>query len=180
MFTEQGAKISELTIPESYQQLVHDWALTTGVECARAHRDWFADRQNEYGPVLKSLIELGLSVGEDTYRGLEKLRQQFSSDLDAVLDGVDVLLCPNMPALAPTAAEMLDVSLQDPDRADFLTFTAPFDYSGHPTITLPAGVGEGRLPKTIQLIGGKLQESMLIRCGAGFEAAAGAGEHPLS
>jgi len=180
LFTEHGATISELTIPESYQQLVHDWALTTSVECARAHRDWFESGQNEYGPVLKSLIELGLSVGEDTYLGLEKLRRQFSCDLDAVLEGVDVLLCPNMPALAPTAEEMLDVSLQDPERADFLTFTAPFDYSGHPTITLPAGVGEGRLPKTIQLIGGKLQESMLIRCGAGFEAAAGTAEHPMS
>jgi amidase len=180
LFAEQGATISELTMPESYHQLVHDWALTTGVECARAHRDWFEGRENEYGPVLKSLIELGLSVGEDTYGNLEKLRRQFSSDFDAVLNGVDVMLCPNMPALAPTAAEMLDVSLQDSDRADFLTFTAPFDYSGHPTITLPAGVSEARLPKTIQLVAGKLEESMLIRCGAGFEAATGSAEHPIS
>ena len=37
--------------------------------------------------------------------------------------------------------------------ADFITFTAPFNYSGHPTITLPSGFNGDGLPMSFQLIG---------------------------
>jgi amidase len=84
-----------------------------------------------------------------------------------------------MPALPPTVREMSDLGSQDPTRADFLTFTAPFDYSGHPTLTLPAGLSASGLPKSIQLIGPRLGESVLIRAGAGFESLAGPGANPL-
>jgi amidase len=180
MFADAGASVTEFTMPESHQRLVHEWALTTGVECARAHRDYYPARKSEYGPVLSSLIELGLSVTPESYQALEAQRVQFRAELDAVFGQADLLICPNMPALAPTTQEMLDSLLQDPDRADFLTFTAPFDYSGHPTLTLPVGLSSNGLPKSIQLVAGRLQESVLFRAGGGYERIGGFDQQPLS
>jgi amidase len=179
VYTDAGAMVTEFSMPESHQRLVHEWALTTGVECARAHRNYYPARKSEYGPVLSSLIELGLSVTPESYQSLEALRIQFRAELDVLFEQTDLLICPNMPALAPTTLEMSDVSLQDPDRADFLTFTAPFDYSGHPTLTLPVGLSASRLPKSIQLIAGRLQESTLFRAGAGYERIAGFNQRPI-
>jgi amidase len=65
------------------------------------------------------------------------------------------------------------------NRAEFITFTAPFDYSGHPTITLPAGVTGDRLPKAFQLIGRRLGEPTLIRAGSAYQRALGFYEHPI-
>ena len=48
-------------------------------------------------------------------------------------------------------------------------FTAPFDYSGHPTLTLPVASQGGGLPGSFQLIGRKLDEQTLIRLGSAFE-----------
>jgi amidase len=62
--------------------------------------------------------------------------------------------------------------------ADFITFTAPFDYSGHPTITLPAGLNADGLPLSIQLIGRLLGEPTLIRAGHAFEQARGSFARP--
>jgi amidase len=179
IFTDAGAQVIEIKMPESHRQLVHEWGLTTGVECARAHADYYPARKSEYGPVLGSLIDLGLSVTEESYQALETVRGQFRSEFDAVIAGVDVMICPNMPALPPPMAEMLDPSLQDPQRADFLTFTAPFDYSGHPTLTLPVGLSASGLPQSIQLVAGRLQESTLIAAGSGFEQIGAFRQHPL-
>lgn len=179
VFTDAGAKVVDLQMPGSHQQLVHEWGLTTGVECARAHADYYPARQSEYGPVLSSLIDLGHSVTEESYQALEDLRGQFRDEFDAVIADVDVMICPNMPALPPPMAEMLDPSLQDPQRSDFLTFTAPFDYSGHPTLSLPVGLSASGLPQSIQLVAARLQESTLIAAGMGYEQIAGFRQHPI-
>jgi amidase len=71
------------------------------------------------------------------------------------------------------------VSGAEAGRADAITFTAQFDYSGHPTITLPAGLTGNRLPRAFQLIGKHLGEPTLIRAGSAFERAAGCAEHPM-
>jgi len=179
LFQTLGAEIVEVVMPESYRQLVHEWALTTGVECARAHAPWYPQRKAEYGPVLASLIDLGHSVVAENYQALESLRMQFRDEFDRLLEAVDLMLCPNMPALPPTIVEMNDVSAQDAERADFLTFTAPFDYSGHPTITLPCGLADNGLPKSIQLVGARLGEPILIQAAAAFERECGFTAHPL-
>ena len=60
-------------------------------------------------------------------------------------------------------------------------FTIPFDYSGHPTITLPCGLTDGGhrsrvgVPLAIQLVGDRCAEALLCELGHAFEAATGSG-----
>jgi len=50
-----------------------------------------------------------------------------------------------------------------------LRFTAPFDFSGSPTITLPNGVDRRGLPLSMQLVGPHLREDTLIRAGHAYQ-----------
>jgi amidase len=43
--------------------------------------------------------------------------------------------------------------------------------TGHPTITLPCGIGEAGLPIAFQLVAADLCEATLIRAGAAFQGA---------
>jgi len=177
-FDNLGAQICEFTMPESYKVLVDEWGVTTGVECARAHAEYYPAHKAEYGPSLSGLIELGLATPQEHYDRLEQVRGEFRAGLDDVLTGVDMLLAPCMTSLPPTTQEM-EVAVADDDaRAAFIAFTAPFDYSGHPTITLPAGLSDSGLPTSFQLIGRHLAEPALIRAGAAHEAALGEQPHP--
>ncbi len=178
LLAELGVEISEVSLPERHRELVDQWGITCAVECARAHRDYYPSRADEYGPVLAELIELGLDAPSGAYERLERERLAFRRELDALLTQVDVLLCPNMPYLAPLADRVLELSA-DPKRAGGLTFTAPFDYSGHPTLSLPIGLSPERLPLSIQLVGPRLGEGLLFRVGSALEAAVGFSEHPL-
>ncbi len=177
-YREVGAEIVDVTLPFEYRQLVDEWGITCGVECARAHAEFFPARRAEYGPVLAGLLDLGLSVPPEKYTELEALRAVFRGKLDELLSQVDVMMTPCMTSVAPTVAEMDQSVASEEGRAAFITFTAPFDYSGHPTITLPAGLNAAGLPLSFQLIGPRLGEAMLVRAGAAHEQALGPMPHP--
>jgi len=176
LFQELGASVREVVMPPSYQPLVTQWAVTCGVECARAHERYYPAQKDRYGKVLAGLIELGRASSQADYDRLESVRVEFRHALDGLLDEVDLLIAPCMVTLPPLVDEMNGPA--DEGLADFLTFTAPFDYSGHPTITLPAGLSDGGLPRAFQLIGRHLGEPTLIRAGSAYEQALGFDLHP--
>ena len=63
----------------------------------------------------------------------------------------------------PTAALMDNGAPAEEGKADFLLFTAPYDYSGHPPLTLPMAPQANELPGSFQLIGRKMDEETLPR-----------------
>jgi amidase len=174
-----GATIREVTVPDTARELVTGWGITCGVECARAHRDYYPSRKAEYGPVLASLIETGRAATDQDYEGLEALRSRFRHEFDGLLESVDLMIAPCMPSLPPDLESMSQQVADEANRAEFITFTAPYDYSGHPTLTLPAGLSAERLPKSFQLIGRALGEPTLIRAGAAYERAVQFHDHPI-
>jgi amidase len=177
-FEALGARIREVRIPEEYARLVDEWGITCGVECAQAHRDYYPLLKHQYGPVLANLIELGLKASAEHYAELQVLRDVFRHRFDALLDDVQLFIAPCMPMLPRTVAEMETAVADEDARAAVITFTAPFDYSGHPTLTLPAGLSADGLPQSFQLVGSRLGEASLIRAGAAYEALAGTMPHP--
>ncbi|MCZ6709222.1 MAG: amidase [Gammaproteobacteria bacterium] len=178
-FVELGAEVVEVTVPASYHVLVQGWGITCAIECARAHQAYYPARKSEYGEVLAGLIDLGINASQSDYDALEDVRGQFRVEFDAVLERIDLFIVPCMPVATPTVEEM-NVAVASPEgRADIITFTAPFDYSGHPTITLPAGLAETGLPMSFQLVGRTLGEPALIHAGSAYEHARGFHVHPI-
>ncbi len=172
-----GASLERVELPAEAALLTAGWSETCGVEAARAHADYYPQRETEYGPALRSLIEIGLRTSADRYKELEELRATFTRDLNQLLETVDLLLLPAIPTGVPTIATAEGAATNQSEMADFLTFTAPFDYSGHPTLSLPAGLetrssdGRSRLPRAVQLVGAKQGEAGLIQAGLALEAA---------
>jgi amidase len=167
---ELGAEIVEVKLP-AYEALVQGWGVTCGVETALAHAQYFPSRRADYGPPLTRLIEAGLAAPATAYATLERKRERFRTDLEALLHTVDALIAPAMVFPPPKVSQM--GALLAAGVADFITFTAPFNYSGHPTITLPATFNRDDLPIAFQLIGRHLGEPTLIRAGHAYEQGRG-------
>ena len=140
----------------------------------------YPEQAHIYGPGLTWLLELGRTVSADEYAQLQNLRAQFRTELDAVLTAVDVLLTPTiMPIAGPSVAQMEQEEVGTGICAVFYLFTAPFDYSGHPTLNVPAGVDSNGLPQSLQLIGARFNESGLLAAGAMFERVLGPMAYPM-
>jgi amidase len=170
VFVGLGATIHEVGFP-AYQKLVSQWIAMCSVETAAAHADTYPARKSEYGPDLAALIEQGLATkGTEIARiTLERLR--FSRELSELFDVVDILLIPTMPVPIPSL-DLMKAYGEDPNvLLGILRFTAPFDFSGSPTLTLPNGFDAAGLPLSMQLVGPHLSEDVLARAGHTFQTA---------
>ena len=166
-----GAELIEVQVPDT-SALVAGWATTCGVDCTRAHAATYPVRKDEYGPALASLLEGGLRADPDDYTRLERVRAAFRTNLEALLGGLDALVAPCMVGPIPPAERSGHARTPSTGGRPTIAFTAPFDYSGHPTITLPLALDAEGLPRAFQLIGRLLGEDRLIGIASAFEAAA--------
>lgn len=165
-----GATICEVRLPDLRAQ-AQAWLPYCAVETAVAHEDTYPARKDEYGPGLAGLIETGRALSATALaKGLIE-RAKFSARLAALFETVDVLAVPVTPQGPMTVARRAELRrAPDPARST-MTFTAPFDMSGSPTITLPGGFDAAGLPVGFQLVGRHLEEGLLLRAGHRFQQA---------
>ena len=170
VFSQLGARIVDVTVPD-YDLLVDVWVMMCAIETAAAHKETFPARADEYGPDLAQLILQGhATTGVEAAQG-HHLRIAFSSALEAMFGGIDCMLCPTMPTPTPSLAEMAGYG-SDPDvLGAIMRFTAPFDFSGSPTITLPNGFDQAGMPLSMQIVGPKLGEAAIIRAADAYQNA---------
>ena len=55
------------------------------------------------------------------------------------------------------------------ELAALIRYTAPFDMSGNPTLTLPAAFTSAGLPVAVQFVGRPLGEAAVVRVGRAFQ-----------
>lgn len=168
VFEELGARFVDVKFP-AYRELVSRWIMMCAVETAIAHRQTYPERADEYGPELAQLIDEGRNAsGMDVGDGVH-LRRAFSGTLATMFADVDCMLIPTMPVPIPTLEKMGQYG-EDPSVLNgILRFTAPFDFSGNPTITLPNGLDTRALPLSMQLVAPRLREDTLVRAGHAFQ-----------
>lgn len=166
-----GARLVEITMPSSTAILYQNWGAYCGVETAIAHERTYPSRAGEYGPVLAGLIDAGRGLSAMDLMRIHHARLDFTGGLRRLFQQVDLMLAPVHPLGNPTSAH-LDALLGEPGGLDdALRFTAPFDMSGSPTITLPGGASGAGLPIGFQLIAPDLEEALLVRAGHAYQQA---------
>lgn len=171
VLVDLGASVVELTMPATTTAMYVDWARLCGVETAIAHEASYPSRAADYGPVLAGLIDLGRGVGGIELMKIEHARLQFKGALRKLFTTVDLLLVPVHPFGNPSAAQ-LDAIFKTPNGInDVLRYTAPFNMSGSPTITLPGGGTAAGMPIGFQFVGRHLDEALLVRSGHAYQQA---------
>ena len=170
-----GCEIVPVNMP--WHATSENWALTTGVEAAHAHRETFPERRDEYGAIA-GLLDLGLSVTAETYMQIELERRNLIAQLSAMFSQCDVMICPSMPLYGLPNEGSPETDAAEEGLAAMLKFTAPFDYSGSPTLSIPWKSFNGAVPASVQLVGPDLGEHLLIELGRALESARGELAHP--
>ena len=166
----QGAEIVDVHLPDM-EEYLSAWPTLCSAEAVAAHEATYPSRRDEYGPWFRDWLDLGANVTGAAYAKANNLRAASNGQLRQVFQDIDVLACPSMPEppfqinpnwlYGPIGDDGLDMSL--------LRFTAPFDFNGAPTISLPCGLNNEGLPLSLQFVGKHLQEPLLCRIGHTYE-----------
>jgi amidase len=164
----EGALVLDIRLPD-LAPMAGMWTRACAAETAMAHKATYPARADEYGPALKALIDLGRGLSALDYTEMQSERDRFKGRLRQVFAGIDLIALPAMPAAPMTIARRAELRRDPATASSVLLFTAPFDLSGSPTITLPAGFAASGVPIGFQLIGRHLDEAMLLRAGHAFQ-----------
>jgi aspartyl-tRNA(Asn)/glutamyl-tRNA(Gln) amidotransferase subunit A len=135
-------------------------------EVAEVHRELYAENSDMYGEDVAAKIELCLAVTDAEYeRGLQA-REEYRAIADAIMSGLDLLLTPTLPVVAPPTG------IGDPTlRRTLIRCTFPFNALGWPALALPCGPAEEGLPASVQLVGRPGQDALVLAAGESLEAA---------
>ena len=164
-----GAQIVEVQMPRMDEYL-NAWQTLCSAEAVAAHEASYPSRREEYGEWFREWLDYGAGVTGAEYAKANNLRAECNGRLRLVFEEIDVLACPSMPEppfpLSPSwqyGPMELDLSL--------LRFTAPSDFNGAPTISLPCGLSRQGLPLSMQFVGKHLAEPLLCQIGHAYEQA---------
>ncbi len=164
-----GASMVDVTLPSDFDRAGYVWPLLCAVETAFAHDRTYPSRAGEYGPVLANLIEAGRKLSALEYARLQSERAAITGGLVKLMAGVDLLLLPVMGVPAPTLAAMAAAGRDPALVAARLRYTAPFDLSGQPTLTLPGGMTADGVPVGFQIVGGAFREADILAAGHAYQ-----------
>ena len=170
LLESMGARLMPVRMPDT-EPLSRAWGVLCSAEAAAAHRDTFPSRADEYGPWFRGWLELGSRHSATDYAIASYTRLSFNGTLSEIFDGIDVLVCPSMTTPPERVTPEALYGPMEEEEWTWGRFTIPADFSGAPTISLPAGLNSEGLPLSIQFVGRRLTEPMLVQVGHAYEEA---------
>jgi amidase len=127
-------------------------------------------------PLSWDLFQRGLQLPSTKYLGSLTRLQQISRELVGWWSDIDALLTPGL-GQRPTPIGTINTEKEDdpfsaliPDSSDFTPYTAVWNVTGQPAISLPLFQGDDGLPTTIQLVGPPIGEELLLSLASQLEA----------
>lgn len=169
---DRGAEIRPITMPPVADAFAA-WTPICAADAALAHAETYPSRKEGYSETYRGFLDAGLALTGVDYARAEIARRRFAGNLAAVLDTVDAIIAPVMPWPVLTIADF-DRLCAEPDGLQrLIAYTSPYDVSGSPTISLPAGLDRRGIPQGFQLAGRHFEEGLLCRLGKAWQDAVG-------
>jgi len=158
----KGAVVVERELPGEYDALLEAHPVVMNAESA-ASMGWELNAAREgISPGLLERMEWGLAQAGR----LDEARLVFralAAGFDAVMEGLDVLVTPAAPGVAPKGLEWTG----DP------AFNSIWTALGVPCVTVPAGAGPGGLPLGVQVVGRRGEDRAVLAWAQWVAAAVG-------
>ena len=162
---KEGATIEEVDAP-SLDLALAVWAPLMS-EAYEYHVETLRRSPEKFGEGLRTRVYFSaLFTAQDVQRA-QRLRARIGREVDALLSRVDALIFPGqaMPALR----------FEDFPSTGFapasIRYTAPWNLLGLPAVVVPSGFTREGLPVSIQLVGRRFDDAMVLRVARAYERA---------
>lgn len=148
-----GHDICEVEIPHPDDVIPTHMILALS-EAALVHLEFDQDI-HAYPDVARTGIRLGRSYRSHEYLAASNHRRDFVARISSAFDRVDYLLMPTLPILPPgEGTSQVEVGGRGLEiLAALIRYTAAFDQSGNPALSMPWRAATSEQPGSIQLVG---------------------------
>ena len=172
IFEKLGAELVDVPSLTLAQMQALTWPMLFSETAAIHFKNIRGPRGKDYNHHAWQFIQYGLLVSAAYYHSAQRGREQVRDNLlKALRTKCDVLL---LPTVGFTVPPIVDESAGLSELAgDFTLYTALFNLTGFPALTVPAGFDSDGLPVGLQIAGKPFDESTMLQVAWAYEQAAG-------
>jgi aspartyl-tRNA(Asn)/glutamyl-tRNA(Gln) amidotransferase subunit A len=166
VLTDLGAQVVPVDLPDGHAAAVTNGNMVTS-DAAAFHRLRLEENPSGFGSDVLQRLQMGAARTSSEYVLLRREQSRFRRLYERFLEEFDLLITPSTPVVAPP--------IEGPDaieQARLLTrFTAPFNLTGLPALSLPCGFSAEGLPIGMQIVGRPWAEAAILRLAQAYEQA---------
>jgi aspartyl-tRNA(Asn)/glutamyl-tRNA(Gln) amidotransferase subunit A len=166
VFAGLGAKIEMVEFPGALEAARGNGLLVTS-DAAAFHRERLGEHPEKFGDDVRQRLEAGAAYTSSEYSLARRNQKLLRRKFEQFFDEYDLLLTASTPIAAPL--------LEGPDAVEqaarLTRFTAPFNFTGLPAISLPGGFTDQGLPIGLQIVTRPWGEAALLRAAQAYEGA---------
>jgi aspartyl-tRNA(Asn)/glutamyl-tRNA(Gln) amidotransferase subunit A len=161
-----GARVEEVKIPTLHLATIAN-AVIYYNEFWAAHRSDAAAVLKSGAPQRRARIYLGLLTGSADYIQAQRVRSRCRAEMAEVFRRVDCLALPNQAGPAPLVKDVGPIDTLFKHVVP--EYHGPFNLTGLPTLSVPCGFSESKLPIALQLVGKPFDELTVLRAGYTYQ-----------
>ena len=164
IFESLGANIEMVEFPGAYQAASANGKMVIA-DAAVVYQDVLRDAPHDFGQDVLQRLRDGAKLPVGEYILARHTQTEMRRQLERFFDRYDILLLPTTAVTAPL--------IEGPDaleQARLLTrYTAPFNLTGLPALSLPGGFDSEGLPIGLQLVSRPWAEAAILRAAYAYE-----------
>jgi aspartyl-tRNA(Asn)/glutamyl-tRNA(Gln) amidotransferase subunit A len=169
---EEGAEAVDVELPRPSMDMYRTIQMP---EASLAHmqKGWLTDHLDAYTGRTRERLLQGQKIAAVDYLLAQHERRIFSSAVRAVMQRVDALILPTTPVPAIPIEQMdQDISIEGVTKnatLALLSLTMPFNLTGQPACSFPAGFTANGLPIGLQVVGKPFEEATVLRIAHAYQ-----------
>jgi aspartyl-tRNA(Asn)/glutamyl-tRNA(Gln) amidotransferase subunit A len=161
-----GAHVERVAFPGAHQAALAN-GLMVVADAAAFHAERLRTQPGKFGADVLQRLKSGAALPLNDYIQARRIQTQMRRQFAEFFEVYDILLMPTTPVVAPPIEGPNAVEL-----ARLLTrYTAPFNLTGLPAITVPCGFTAQGLPVGLQMVAKPWAEAQLLRAAYTYEQA---------
>ena len=166
VFEAAGAKVEPVELPDARQAAQANLLIILS-EAAAFHKERLESRPEDFGADISQRLQLGAAASSTDLALARRAQAELRRRFELFFSDYDILLVPTTPIPAPY------IEGQDAiEQALRLTrFTAPFNLTGLPALSLPCGFSPEGLPIGLQIVSRPWAEETVLQAAYAYERA---------
>jgi aspartyl-tRNA(Asn)/glutamyl-tRNA(Gln) amidotransferase subunit A len=170
-FQELGATVEDVKIswPDT-REMIH---LMWNAHYAGNYISHLGEFRSRMDPGLVAAVEDGRRYSAEAYVEMRGRKHGYCDAVRAFFDGYDLLLTPTVSVGAFEVGRLNPAHFpqHEWDWFPWAGFSYPFNFTGQPAATVPAGFTPSGMPVGLQIVGRRLADLQVLQASAAFEEA---------